>query len=634
MKILLIHSDFIEFEPKQKAIKNAEEWRKGREKISDCLVAFTSVERNDEKDTEQVSKNFAKEIEKVAEEVKTNSIVLYPYAHLGRDLASPDAALKILKNAENILKKRYKTYRAPFGWYKAFTIKCKGHPLSELSREVGVEKPAKERKKGSEFHKFILIDANGREYVITKKDWKKSEIWKNKGQQYEMLNKFVRNELEGNPEERDKPKHIEYMRKLELVDYCPESDVGNFKWYPKGLLIKDLILAFQENLARNYGAFKIQNPIIYRTSDQNIRKLIGEFHEKDYRIREEKEEFVLRFASDPGAFPFMQKLNFSYKNMPVKEYEEAICFRKEQKGELCGLRRVRNFTMTDLHAFCADENQAKEEFRKLCFLCQDLMNNIISKRRWVLGWEAVESFYEEHKKWVLGLVKELGVPSFVKLMPKRSHYYSLKNEYQSIEADGANSQISTVQFDVVNGERFNITYRGEDNKNYPCVIIHCSTFGSIERTLCSILENAAIDEKNKKNPTLPLWLSPTQIRLCPVSDSYIELCEKIADQFEEREIRVDVDDRTESVQKKIMNAETEWIPLILVIGEKEKRGEKFSVRFRETGKIEKMFFDDIVKYIKSKTAGLPYKPLPLDRLVSKRPVFVGWGKLSQSEGSS
>jgi threonyl-tRNA synthetase len=626
MKILLLHSDFMEWEPKKKALKSAKEEKKKPVKVNEALVVFTSVEKGDEQNPQQVIENTSKEILKVFREVKAKSIVIYPYVHLSTEPSSPDVAIRVLEGIAKALKKGRKVHSAPFGWYKAFNIKVKGHPLSELSRSISAEKPkrvSKERKEGSEFHRFLAIDKDGNEYPLDPKGWRKSPIWKKKGEDYERLRQFVKNELDKSSKERGKPKHIEYMRKLELVDYCPESDVGHFKWFPKGILIKDLILAFQENLARNYGAFKIQNPLIYKTLNKSVRALIGEFQEKDYRFREGNEELVLRFASDPGAFPYMQKVQFSYRNLPVKEYEEAICFRKEQSGELSGLRRVRNFIMTDLHSFCGDMKQTKEEYSKLCFICQDLMNNVISKGRWVMGWEIVEAFYRKHRDWVRTLIKDLGVPSFIKMMPERSHYYSLKNEYQSIEADGANSQISTVQLDVVNGERFRITYKGKDNKDHPCIIIHCSTFGSVERTLCSILENAAIDEKEGKNPMLPLWLSPTQIRLLPMNDSLVEYCEELAERFSHEEIRVDIDDRVESISKKVRDAEMEWIPYSIVIGEKEKTSGEFPLRPRKDGKVRKAFFDEIVREIKSQTDSLPFKPLPLDRRVTKRPIFFG-----------
>lgn len=625
MKILLIHSDYLKFKPKKKAIKSAEEIKKEVKSIEDCLVVFTAVEKRDEENIKGAVKKLAEEIKDVAKQVKVKNIVLYPYAHLSSNLASPKKALEALKLGEKELKKHFKVLRAPFGWYKEFEIKCKGHPLSELSREFGPEdiKKIKKRKKKSEFFRWILIDGEGKIYEVNKKDWKKSKIWNLKGEAYTRLKIFTRNELEGKKGKQQKPKHVEYMQKLELVDYCNVSDLGHMKWYPKGLLMRDLILKFQEDLARKYGAFKILNPLIYRLSIPDIKKLLGEFHERDYRWMEGNEELILRFASDPGAFPYMQKLTFSYKHLPIKEYEEAICFRKEQSGELVGLRRVRNFLMTDVHAFCKDEGQAREEYRKLSVLCKNLMDSIISKGRWVLGWEIVEDFYERNKHWILDIIKQLKVPSLIKLMKERSHYYSLKNEYQSIESDEANSQISTVQFDVVNGKRFNICYTDEQGNKKPCVILHCSTFGSIERTLCSILENAAIDEQAGKPPMLPLWLSPTQVRAIPVSEKHLEYANKIAKQIEKENIRIDIDDRGMTVPKKVSDAEKEWILYSLVIGDKEKKSGKLMVRDRGKGKQVQMTIKELIKLIKDKVKGMPFKPLPLPRELSKRPIFVG-----------
>ncbi len=630
MKLLSLHCDYIKFKPIKRAIKepeNLSEAEKKRKKIEEVLVVFTAVEKQDEEDQE-IIKKYMDNIKDIAEQVKVKNIVLYPYAHLSSSLARPDFAQKVMQEAEKELKKdkKFEVERAPFGYYKEFELKCKGHPLSELSREITAEstkkKEGKKRKKGSEFCKFILIDSNGKEYIVNEKNWKKSPIWKNKGEEYDRLKQFVKNELEKG-EEKDKPKHVYYMRELELVDYCQESDLGHFKWYPKGMLIKQLILDFQEKLARDYGAFKIQNPLLYRLSVPSIRDLLGEFHEKDYSWKESNDSLILRFASDPGAFPFMQKVNFSYKQMPIKEYEEAICFRKERSGELKGLRRVRNFLMTDLHAFCKDEEQQKEEFEKLCYICKELMDNIIAKGRWVLGWEGTVDFYNKNKKWLIKIITRMQVPSFFKLMKERSHYYDMKNEFQSIESDGANTQISTVQLDSINGKRFNICYMDKDNKKKPCQIIHCSTFGSIERTLAAILENAAIDEREGRKPFLPYWLSPTQVRILPLSEKYVQEAELLAKDLNEKQnIRADVDDRDLPLSKKVSDAEKEWIHYIVTIGKKELENQILSVRIRKTGKVEQMKPHNFRDMLKKEQAEMPWRPLPLPVLLSKRPKFV------------
>ncbi|MGD2250570.1 MAG: threonine--tRNA ligase [Candidatus Methanofastidiosia archaeon] len=620
MKVLALHSDFIEYEITKEtsmAEELPEELKKDR--MEEVLAVFTTVESIDE-DNPNIVDDAASTISNIADQVNTPRIMIYPYAHLSSDLASASKAVPILKSLEKTLTDMgYTVKRSPFGYYKAFTLKCKGHPLSELSRSITPrttkEFTKAERKEGAEFIRYIIVDKKGTPFEVTPSTWKQSPIWTQKGT--DLLKMFTRNELQGNPQKKGKPKHIEYMQRLELVDYTPESDVGNMKWYPNGLLIKDLILDFQENnVAKPYGAFKIQNPILYRTDVPEIKMLMGEFHERDYKV--ENENLLLRFASDPGAFPYMQKVTFSYKHMPIKEYEEAICFRKEQKGEVSGLRRVRNFLMTDVHAFCMDEPQAREEFLKLSLLCKELMDSIISKNRWVLGWEVVEQFYEDNKEWMLSLIETLGVPSLIKIMKERSHYYTMKNEYQSIEADGVNSQISTVQMDFVNGKRFNITYTGEDGKEHPCLILHCSTFGSIERAVCSILENAAVDANQGRKPQIPLWLAPTQVRLIPITDDHTEYCNTLLPKFPT--IRTDIDDRNETLSSRIRDAERFWVPYICVIGDKEIESGTLAVRVRGTGQ-KTMTVNELISEISKKTQDMPFRPLALPVLLSKRPIF-------------
>jgi len=622
--MLLIHTGYIRYQPKRKALKSVRDVEKKEVEVKDVLVAFSSFEKDDEKNPEGVAKDAAKEIVSKFKEVKAKNILLYPFAHLSSSLASPSTAQKILNEMESILKKKYKVHVSPFGFYKTFELKCLGHPLAEAFKEIHAERPKKEKEiTGDKFHRFIIIDKDENEYEITKSNWKNCKIFKKKDKIYELLKFFIRNELEGNPPKKEQPKHINYMRKLELVDYCPESDVGHMKFYPNGVLIKDLMLNYAwENIALPWGAMKMQNPSLYRTNVEEIKKLQGEFHERDYLI--ESDNLVLRFASDPGAFPFIQKVTFTYKNMPVKIYEEAVCFRREQKGELSGLMRVRNFLMTDQHAFCQDEKQAEQQYEELSCLFAKLMNEVIAKDYWVMGFEIVEEFYEKYKNLFKRIVKKIKVPAFFKLMKKMTHYYAFKNEYQAIFPDGNNLQISTVQWDVKNGERFNICYVDEEGKRIPVpIIIHASSFGSIERALAAILETAAWMEKEGKPPTFPLWISPTQVRIIPVSDKHVEDCKKVLEKIESEKIRVDIDDRKETVQKKIRDTELEWVPYILVIGPKEIKSKKVSVRIRKIGKVEVMELEELIKQIKDETKDKPFRQLPLPKLLSERPIFVG-----------
>jgi len=630
LRILLLHCERFEYRVRERAVDGAEELDDSNKSggFKNVLVAFMSVEREDAKDPDGVVGQASLEIFDVFFKVKAESIVIYPYAHLSSNLAGASDAISILRKIRRKLaEKGVKTHAAPFGWYKSFSLVNMGHPLAELSRSIRpgvVEKPVEKKEK---FHRFIVMDEDGVEYEVTRDNWRSCEAF-SKSRRGVMLKHFVENELEEKKERGVEPSHIVNMRKLELVDYCPESDVGNMKWYPNGILLKDLIMDYAfRNIALPWGAMKMQNPLLYRTDVSAIKQLQGEFHERDYRV--EGEGLVLRFASDPGAFPFMQKTVFTYRNMPVKVYEEAVCFRKEQKGELTGLMRVRNFWMTDMHAFCRDEEQAYEEYFKLSLMFGGLMDSVIAGGNWVLGFEIVEEYYEKYRELFRRIVTSLRVPAFFKLMREMTHYYAFKNEFQAIFPNGENLQISTVQWDVKNGERFNICYYDAYGVRKPVgVIIHASSFGSVERAIAAMLENAAGRVSEGRPPMLPVWLSPEQVRIIPVDvEKHLEQSIRVAERLEKEGARVSVDDRSLTVSKRVAEAKTHWIPFILVYGDREEQSNILRIVVREESTLEKdsveeMGLEEFAEYFRKRVEGMPTRPLYVPRELSRRVIFV------------
>ncbi len=632
MRALVWHADLFEYKLIEKESRVAERGEPGDGRsLTDLIVSLTTIE---EGDGGREVDEMAGELMKIAREVGSNEVLIYPYAHLSNRLATPDEALRALELlTERLIGSGFEAFRAPFGWTKSFKVQVKGHALAEQLRvvEPKAEGEREERAPKEKFHRFIMIDEDGSEYEVTKEDWRRSPIFGRDDLRHRMLWTFVRNELEGKPSGGGPPRHIHHMRKLELVDYCPESDIGHMKWYPDGVLIRDLILDYAFfHIAKRWGAMKMQNPFLYRMDVESIRMLQGEFHERDYMMEGDDRKLVLRFASDPGAFPFVQKLVFTYKQMPLKIYEEAQCFRKEQRGELTGLMRVRNFLMTDHHAFCSSEEQAMNEYRTLSLLFKRLMDDVISGDYWILGFEFVESYYDRLRGYIKSLIKELGVPAFIKLMGKMSHYYAFKSEYQAVFPDGSNLQISTVQWDVKNGKRFNIHYVDEDGgeRSVP-IILHASSFGSIERALASILEKAAWDERNGLNPVLPFWLAPEQIRIIPVRiKDHLDIAMKLADAIEARGFRVGLDDRDLTLARRVHDAKIRWIPYIVIVGDKEMESGIYSVTPREGYAIGKepqlkMTLEEMLDRLESRQGGMPRRPLYVPRELSRRPVFTG-----------
>jgi threonyl-tRNA synthetase len=633
MRILLIHSDYIRFEARKKAIKDAEELTDAQNSAENVLVAFVAVENSDEVGIDSVTSQLVAEVKKTAKEVGAQSIALYPYAHLSSSLSGPKTAKKVLDEAYDALKKEgANVIKAPFGWYKGFEIKCKGHPLSELSRTIHPEgKKAEENtekageKEASVAHvsealktedklksEWYVLDLQGKltplaEYKFKKEDWN--------------LKKFSDYEVTKVRAVDQEPPHVKYMRSHEIADYEPGSDQGNMRWYPKGSLIKRLLEERVSNIVAGLGGMQVETPIMYDISHPCLSKYLDRFPARQYRLMSGDKEYFLRFAACFGQYLMKHDMTISYKNLPLRLYELShYSFRYEKSGELVGLRRLRAFTMPDMHTLTRDMNGAKEEFLKQFKLSLKWMSDL--GLDYEIGIRFVREFYEANKEFADELARLAGRPVLIEMWNSRPFYFVMKFEFNFVDALNKASALSTVQIDIENTERFDIKYVDEEGKQKHPIMLHASISGSIDRNVYALLEMAYLNSQKGKKSMLPVWLSPTQVRLAPLNAEYADYTKKIAGEIDQNNIRVDIDDRNETVGKKIREAETEWIPYTLVIGENEKSSGKYIVRIRETGEQKEMTLPQLLTEIKTQTAGLPYKPLPLPRNVSERPRFV------------
>jgi threonyl-tRNA synthetase len=619
MKLLLIHSDYIEYEVRDKAIKLPEKTKIKSDRFEEALTAFTAVEKVDEKSPDQAVSQAVAEIEKTAEQLKVKNIMLYPYAHLSSDLASPKSAQEILIEIEYKLRdKNFNVKRSPFGWYKAFKISCKGHPLSELSREII---PEKERPSIEKEKKIIS------EWYILTPDGELVEAEKYNFKGHEELRLLYEYESKGTRKSVGEPAHVKMMQSLNLVDYEPASDSGNFRWYPNGRLIKSLLETHINNMVRGIGGMQVETPIMYDLDHPALSAYVKKFPARQYTVRSDNKDFFLRFAACFGQYMIMNNMTISYRNLPLRMYELThYSFRREQSGEVSGLKRLRAFTMPDLHTLCGDIKQAKEEFKYQFSTAMKWMKDLNLESEVALRF--VKEYIENNKDLAKDLAKIAGVPILIELWDKRYFYFVIKFEFNVIDSLDKASALSTVQIDVENAERFNITYADEHGKKKYPFILHTSISGSIDRCLFALLEREAIKIKKGIKPMLPLWLSPTHLRLIPVGNEFIKECEKFIDEIEIlsefHHIRIDIDDREESVSRKIRDAEKEWIPIIIVLGDKERDSKKYIPRFRndDIGKTNRSYnVSEIFELIKNNIVGFPQERLPLSLHLSKRPKF-------------
>jgi threonyl-tRNA synthetase len=461
--------------------------------------------------------------------------------------------------------------------------------------------------------KYIILSPDGTEMPLSSPPPDLPLFKDNPG-----LHALVKVELaKGQPNEE--LRSIRAMQELELVDYEPASDKGHFRFYPKGALVFDLLRLWAEEIALvRLQAYQIETPILYNWDEPDIRAQAESFHERHYRVLPpgKDSEFILRFAGDFGLFRMMKDAQLTHRHLPVRLYEFSPSFRYEQSGELSGLQRLRGFWMPDIHSFCVDLPQGLAEYGELYRGYTELANG--TGVQYAVAFRVVESFYRENREAILKMVRYGRAPVFIELLSEMKHYWVMKHEINTIDGCGGVCQTSTVQLDIKDAAIYGITYIDQTGERKGCTIVH-SSIGSPERWIFSILEDAL----KKKVPVLPLWLAPIQVRLIPlVAERHLEYCQDLARMFQAEKIRVDIDDRPDTLSWRIRAAEREWVPYTIVCGDKEQAdGSVLPVRIRGNGQ-KPHSFPEIADLIKGQTKGMPFRFLP-GTLVSKRPVFRG-----------
>jgi threonyl-tRNA synthetase len=625
MRVLLLHSDFIEYQPISKEVRAAEEIQsKSIKKIDEVIVALIAVEKDDD---ESIIDDVCRELKKYGETVKCDNLLIYPYAHLSSDLASHSIAQALLISIEKRSRHFFGTVnRAPFGWTKSFNIKVKGHPLAENARTF--QKKGNGKSNMESTAESIALKSedvlNSTWYVLVPGD-NLIPIKEYTFQKDSAFKKLAEYELSKKRTVVEVPPHVKLMKRLAIADYEPSSDGGNMRYYPKGRLMKSLIETYVTRMIHEYGGIEVETPVMYDSNHPSIHSYFNRFPARQYNIQSDNKQLFLRFAACFGQFLMAKDFQISYKQLPLKLYElTRYSFRREKSGELAGLRRLRAFSMPDCHAFCRDIDQAKEEFVKRFDLSLKVIEGLglssIDDVDMVIRFTA--EFYEQNKEFIKAFAARIKKPVLVEMWKERFFYFIVKWEFNFVDSLGKAAALSTDQIDVENGQRYQIEFVDSDGqKKYP-IILHNSPSGAVERVIFALLEKTDKDVDVGKVPALPLWLSHTQVRIIPVSSKHLAFSEKILDQLNHNSIRADIDDRELSVAKKIREAESEWIHFIIVIGDKEVDGKELVVRERLAKSQYNTSLVNLMEKIKLEISDKPYLPLNLPSYLSKRPLIM------------
>ncbi len=403
-------------------------------------------------------------------------------------------------------------------------------------------------------------------------------------------------------EEAKKRDHRKIGKELELFTFSQRVGKGLPLWLPKGAQLRERLENFLKEVQRKYGYLPVISPHIgrkelYVTSGHYEKYGADSF--QPINTPEEGEEFLLKPMNCPHHCEMYKAKPHSYKELPIRYAEFGTVYRYEQSGELHGLTRVRGFTQDDAHIFCRPD-QLKEEFNKVIdivlyiFKTLDFDNFVtqISLR----DKEKSEKYIGSDENWekaeqaIIEATAEKGLETVIEY--GEAAFYGPKLDFMVKDALGRSWQLGTIQVDYNLPERFELEYIGSDNKMHRPIMIHRAPFGSMERFIAVLIEHTA--------GKFPLWLTPDQVVILPISEKYNDYAHNIANELLDSNVRAIVDDRNEKIGRKIRDNELKRIPYLVIVGENEQTNNTVSVRKQGEGDIGKMQIDEFANFINDK----------------------------------
>lgn len=402
-------------------------------------------------------------------------------------------------------------------------------------------------------------------------------------------------------EEAKKRDHRKIGKEMELFTFSQAVGAGLPLWLPKGAMLRDSLEAFLRKVQKKYGYQQVITPHI---GNVNLYKTSGHYQKygKDsfqvITTPQEGEEFMLKPMNCPHHCEIYKFKPRSYKDLPLRFAEFGTVYRYEQSGELHGLTRVRGFTQDDAHLFCTPD-QLKEEFKKVIdiifiifkaldfkdYTAQISLRDPNNRDKYI----GTDENWEKAECAIIEAAEEKGLKTTVEL--GEAAFYGPKLDFMVKDAIGRKWQLGTIQVDYNLPERFDLEYTGADNLKHRPVMIHRAPFGSMERFVAVLIEHTG--------GKFPLWLTPDQVVVMPISEKYNDYAQKLSDLLNNSDIRTVLDDRNEKIGRKIRDNELKKIPYLLVVGENEQESNTVSVRRQGHGDMGVMPVDEFIGKIKN-----------------------------------
>jgi threonyl-tRNA synthetase len=563
MKTLNLHCDYIKFQGLKKALGSVDEIAPNQKlegESKECLIVMVAVEKGDSKDSVP---ELVDSIKKIAEDVKVENIVLYPYAHLSSNLGKPETAVEVLNETKKQLKK-FKVIQAPFGYYKSFELKVKGHPLSELSREFVV--------KGNEEKEKDLTDSE-RSKLLRQVSKAKLDTSKIKENDHRILGS-----------------------KMDLWSFNNVAP-GMIFWHSKGLHIKNKLIEYWREMHRKAGYSEISTPQIMDRKLWEISGHWGLYKDNMFTTEYEKREFAVKPMNCPGGMLAYKATPKSYKDLPLRVGELGLVHRQELSGVLAGLFRVIQFTQDDAHIYCT-EKQLHSEIVGVLNLFRDMLGQFgFKKYRFTISTRSKEKsskYLGDDKSWgaaekaLAGGLDELGLKYTTE--QGEAKFYGPSLDIQIEDSLGREWQCSTLQLDFALPKRFDITFKDEKGEDKTPFMLHRVVLGSLERFIGVLTEHI--------DGNFPLWLSPNQIKVMNLNDDVKEYANEVYQKLFKEGFEVEINDRSESMGKKARDAQIQRFNYLVTVGEKEKAGGVVAIKKRGSKDIKTMDLGSFISKLK------------------------------------
>jgi len=559
LKILQMHVDFIEYTPVKKEIGRAEDIEPRTVREDEIVVLFTAFEQGDDR---ELAAKAVSETKEFLTKLGTKRVLLYPFAHLSQNLAQPSDALSLLLEMEKDAKSAgLDVHRAPFGWTKALQVKVKGHPLAEMSRSYS--------------HATVTVQAP--------KPRAKREL-----SAEEAMARLRKSDF-GNLPETD---HRIIGERQDLFSF-QEVSPGMVYLHEKGLRLRNILVDYLKGELAEGGYQEVSTPSLANTALWRVSGHSDHYKENMFLTELGNEEMGMKPMNCPSHFLIYKSRKWSFRELPVRYATFDPLYRNELSGVASGLFRVKALSQDDAHIIAMEE-QAEGELGKML----DLMERVYGVFK--LGYKVKISTrpddsmgsdeeWERATSTLIKVVKSRGWKYEIK--DKEGNFYSPKIDVDIKDSLGREWQCGTFQLDLQMPKRFKLAYTGSDGKEHTPVVLHRTILGSLERFMGIMLEHY--------KGVLPVWLSPVQARVIPLSDEHVTYGQAVLRSLTSSGIRAEGDFASGTMGAKIRNAQLQHVPYMLVVGKKEEDSKTVAVRSRGGEQKFGVPVDDFVTTVKA-----------------------------------